>query len=227
MSITFSNLHCNTSLLSLLPNELIVRILSFIDRIESINIMCVCKEWNEIYLTHVFPPWKIFHIYDDGTEFCGLYGAFDINQNTVNIEYFYKWYYMATNMANDRFDLNNHGSYLFRLAIELNNEDQRKELSKFFLDERSRRNQLFDISEGVEDILFNEYIDLAYMIFIDYCQIPISKKVLKKWCTILIYRRPMPEDKVGKENRIKLVAWIKNRPEMTKFRIKGIDRFAY
>lgn len=93
-------------------------------------------------------------------------------------------------------------------------------LVKFLLEERKNRNEYFDINRGVTNILFSENVELAYIVFIDYCYIPINVKVLKKWCTILCHRRQMPTDKNEKENRIKIVAWIKNRPEMNRICVR-------
>jgi len=213
-----------------LPGDILAIIFSFLNRNESLNIILVCKKWYDVYLNKSFPPWKIFKLKDD-SEYCGLFAVFNVNEGdvkiggnvTINLDYFYKWY----KIAGQRFDLKKNGSYIFELCCDLIDKKCSIELVKFLLDERKRRNEEFDISHGVSFVLFSENIDLAYIIFIDYCYIPISVKVLKKWCTIFCHKRPIPNNKKEKEKRIKLVAWIKNRPEMTQYRIEGRDYFHY
>ena len=231
-----------------LPDDVLALILKYLPRDGTnsrINAILTCKRWNNVYLTKVLPPWKIFLIDHDRTDYCGLMGAFDVNANTINKEYFFHWYEKFPKALKKDF-LFKYGDYFFYESCALDNKEDRKEMVKFFLKEfmdyfsqtqsdgRSLRDDGFTyeqistmLSSGISHILFKEDIDLAYIIFIDYCFIPISKKILKKWCTILCHKREYPDEKILQKNRVQLVKWIKHRPEMTKYLIRGEDNFYY
>ena len=217
-----------------LPDDVLALILKYLPRDGTnsrINAILTCKRWKNVYLTKVLPPWKIFLIDYDRTDYCGLMGAFDINANTINKEYFFYWYEKFPKALKKDFLLG-YGDYFFYESCALDNKGNRKELALFILKEFISYGFTYEqistiISQGISHILFKEDIDLAYIIFIDYCFIPISKKILKKWCTILCYKREYPEEKILQKNRVQLVRWIKHRPEMTKYLIRGKDRFFY
>ena len=220
---------CLKKMVESLPKDVLALVLQYIPRDGTnsrLNVLCVCRLWHDVYLNLVLPPWKMFRIYDEEQEnYCGLFGAFNPNDNTVNLSYFYKWY----RIAGERFSLKKHGDWLFQQACDLSDKAAKIELVRFFLDEANRRGQQFDISDGADTVMFREDIKVAEIIFTElpYCNLPIAKKVLKKWCTILCHRREMPDDKEERENRVQLVRWIKNRPEMTKYRLQGRDSFIY
>jgi hypothetical protein len=217
--------------MELLPDDILGIILSYLPRDGTnscIHAILTCKKWKHVYLTKVLPPWKIFLIYTD-TDYCGLMGSFDVNEYTVNKEYFYHWYSLFPTSFKKDFLLK-YGDYFFHQSCSLNNEEDKKEMVIFFIKEFISYNIEENpklTSSAIEHVLYEEDIHLAYIIFIDYCFIPINKKILKKWCTILCHKREYPKEKNQRENRETIIRWIKNRPEMTKYRIKGKDYFSY
>ena len=145
--------------------------------------------------------------------YCGIYGAFNVNEDTYNVAYFYKWFAAA---GPDRFSLTVHGDHFFQLACTLQDEGQALELAAFLLRESRARRQPFDISAGVAHTLSEERFELARLVLVDNVDWPIDVKVLKKWHTILSNRWPYGE--CGEA-----VEWIKNRPEMRQCESKSGD----
>ena len=216
-----------------LPNEVLSRILSFLPRENRLSALLVCKRWLDVFLHITLPPWKIFYIYQN-IEYCGLMGSFDVNQDTVNKEYFYYWYERAPNKADF---MSRYGDYFFERSVELENKEERKELTIFFLEiliSLSEIDLTKVLRQGIEHMLYREDMELCRMIFVDYQNIPIDKELLKKWCSILCYDRPYyyrnhncTESEETLENRKVIIAWIKARPEMTKYTERGQDYFSH
>tara|TARA_R110002072_G_scaffold45565_2_gene126674 strand:+ start:15033 stop:15749 length:717 start_codon:yes stop_codon:yes gene_type:complete len=229
-----------------LSDDLLGMILEYLPRDGTnsrINAILTCKRWMNTYLNISLPPWRVFRICEDdyngvdySVDYCGIIGAFDVNAETIQFDYFYKWYDIANkNPSKPRFNLNElgFGDHMLTQACSYHRYMEEPEKTKttelviFLLNESKRRNQPFEISNAASSIMYSENIILGRIVFVDYPEFPITKNVLKKWCTILVYKREYPKEKELAENRNLMIAWIKNRPEMTKYRAIGQDAFLY
>ena len=162
-----------------LPDDILAMILKGLPRDNRLNALVTCKKWLDVGLNKAFPPWEYFNIYEGTSaeiDYCGLMGAFNVNESRVNLEYFYYWYHRA----GSRFDLSKDGDWFLNMACEIDNPEHKQELIHFLLQERGQHP--FDISSAVETICCNEDVSAGYIIFVKYAEIEISKKVLKKWC---------------------------------------------
>lgn len=215
-----------------LPNEILSLILSFLPRKGRTNALLVCKRWLDVFLNITLPPWKIFYIDQNKTAYCGLMGSFDINQNTVNKEYFYYWYERAPNKIDF---ISKDGDYFFERSVELENKQDKKEFTTFFLEKlisNPENNLTKMLKQGIEHMLYREDLELCRMIFVDYRYIPIDLGILKKWCSILCYDRPYyyrnincKESEETLANRKVIIGWIKARLFLciSSFRYKTIS----
>jgi hypothetical protein len=137
----------------------------------------VCKRWLSVFLNKVLPPWKIMHL-DMGWTYCGVLSAIDVNKNTIDERRFWSMY-------NNQFNLEHFGSYLFSEFCRLTEHSEK--YVRFLLHEHAR--VPFDISDGIDCLLYEERVSCLKIVFCEFPHIPIKEKVLQKWKEIYIYGR--------------------------------------
>ena len=159
----------------------------------------VCKRWLSVFLIKVLPPWKIMHL-DIGWTYCGVLSAIDVNENTIDEPRFWSLY-------NNQFNLEHFGSYLFSEFCRLTDSEISCRLIRFLLHEHAR--VPFDISDGVDHLLYEERVPCLKIVFCEFAHIPIKEEVLRKWKEIYVYRRYPVTRKVPK-HIFQILVWIED-----------------